>query len=323
MRTPGHDFELAAGWLVHEGLAAAGDIAQVAYCTDVDLDARAGVQRRHGDPRRCPGADPGHRHDRAVRGLVGVRGVRQGQRRRRRSTVAPARRWAGPLPDAGRRTPAAGRCCASGQTVFARTGGVHAAGLFTADGELLVVREDVGRHNAVDKVTGARVLAGESPAAACLVVSGRAGFELVQKAVAAGDRRPVVAVGAPTSLAVGLAREAGLACTASPPRSGASATPERGRPRRGCAGLSVPPPRFVACASSTPPTGTSGGRSTGRACSAHQAAYVDHLLEVVASERVDLVVVSGDVYDRALPHVDAVALADEALARLAASRHGW
>ena len=95
------------------------------------------------------------------------------------------------------------------QSVFARTGGVHAAGLFTADGDRLVVREDVGRHNAVDKVSGARLLAGESPADAYLVVSGRAGFELVQKAVAAGVGS-LVAVGAPTSLAVHLAREAGL-----------------------------------------------------------------------------------------------------------------
>ena len=95
------------------------------------------------------------------------------------------------------------------QSVFAATGGVHAAGLFTHEGEALVVREDVGRHNAVDKVTGARLLAGLDPAAATLVVSGRAGFELVQKAVAAGTGS-LVAVGAPTSLAVRLARDAGL-----------------------------------------------------------------------------------------------------------------
>ena len=90
------------------------------------------------------------------------------------------------------------------------TGGSHAAALCTADGEVLVVREDVGRHNAVDKVAGARVLAGLSPAEACLVVSGRAGFELVQKAVAAGTGS-LVAVGAPTSLSVRLAAEHGLA----------------------------------------------------------------------------------------------------------------
>ena len=87
------------------------------------------------------------------------------------------------------------------QRVFDATGGVHAAALATAEGELLVVREDVGRHNAVDKVTGARVVAGQSPSEAALVVSGRAGFELVQKAVAAGVGA-LVAVGAPTSLAV-------------------------------------------------------------------------------------------------------------------------
>jgi FdhD protein len=87
---------------------------------------------------------------------------------------------------------------------------VHAAGLADADGNLLVVREDVGRHNAVDKVIGARVLAGEPRNVACLVVSGRAGFELVQKSVASGIGC-LVAVGAPTSLSVRLADEAGLA----------------------------------------------------------------------------------------------------------------
>jgi FdhD protein len=95
------------------------------------------------------------------------------------------------------------------QALFGATGGVHAAAAFDRDGEPRLVREDVGRHNAVDKVTGHRVLAGEPPAEACLVVSGRAGFELVQKAVAAGVGA-LVAVGAPSSLAVHLAHEAGL-----------------------------------------------------------------------------------------------------------------
>ncbi len=93
--------------------------------------------------------------------------------------------------------------------LFARTGGVHAAALADADGTMLVVREDVGRHNAVDKVVGARVLGGASPAAACLVLSGRVGFELVQKAAASGIGS-IVAVGAPTSLAARLAAEAGI-----------------------------------------------------------------------------------------------------------------
>ena len=95
------------------------------------------------------------------------------------------------------------------QRVFDATGGLHAAGLFTASGELQVLREDIGRHNAVDKVVGARVLAGEAPAAACLVLSGRVGFELVQKAAASGIGS-IVAVGAPTSLAARLAGDAGI-----------------------------------------------------------------------------------------------------------------
>jgi FdhD protein len=123
-------------------------------------------------------------------------------------TTVRGARWDGPPPaaDVVRRLPGLLR---EAQEVFARTGGVHAAGLFTADGDPLVVREDVGRHNAVDKVSGAQVLGGQSPAQAYLVVSGRAGFELVQKGVAAGVGA-LVAVGAPTSLAVHLARESGL-----------------------------------------------------------------------------------------------------------------
>jgi FdhD protein len=208
MRTPGHDFELAAGWLVHEGLARPGDIAGVAYCTDADLAAEQELNVVTVTLASAPPTDPGHRHGAQSSGssACGVCG---------KDSVAAALdvphgpRWPGPLPDPDvvRRLPEAllGR-----QQVFHRTGGVHAAGLFGASGEPLVVREDVGRHNAVDKVTGARVLAGESPAEAALVVSGRAGFELVQKAVTAGAGS-LVAVGAPTSLSVRLAQEAGLA----------------------------------------------------------------------------------------------------------------
>jgi FdhD protein len=96
------------------------------------------------------------------------------------------------------------------QRVFDSTGGLHAAGLFDETGTPSVVREDVGRHNAVDKVVGARILAGDSPAAPALCVSGRIGFEIVQKAVMA-QVGVLAAVGAPSSLAVHLAERAGLA----------------------------------------------------------------------------------------------------------------
>ena len=206
MRTPGNDFELAAGWLVHEGLAAPSYVQAVAYCTDVSLDPEEEFNVVTVTLVEPPLRDPGHRHDGSGSSACGVCGKDSVAE----SLAAPAGpRWAGglPTPDVVRALPERLR---AEQQVFARTGGVHAAGLATAAGEMLVVREDVGRHNAVDKVCGARVLTGASPAEACLVVSGRAGFELVQKAVAAGVGS-LVAVGAPTSLAVRLAGEAGLA----------------------------------------------------------------------------------------------------------------
>lgn len=208
MRTPGHDFELAAGWLVHEGIAAPSAIAGVAYCTDADLsplqEFNVVTVTLSGPPARVPE----HRHL-AITAGTSACGV-CGKDTVEAALAAPrGPRWSGPLPDPElvRTLPHRLR---GHQAVFERTGGVHAAGLVTADGELLVVREDVGRHNAVDKVTGARVFAGHPPAEACLVVSGRAGFELVQKAVAAGTGA-LVAVGAPTSLSAQLAEEAGLA----------------------------------------------------------------------------------------------------------------
>jgi FdhD protein len=205
MRTPGHDFELAAGWAVHEGLVAPDALAGVAYCTDVDLTAEQEfnvVTLTATSP-----VDLQHRHAGLSSGSSAC-GVCGKDSIEAALTTTRGPRWEGALPgpDVVRRLPA---LLHEEQSVFARTGGVHAAGLFTADGERLVVREDVGRHNAVDKVTGARVLAGRPTGEACLVVSGRAGFELVQKAVAAGVGS-LVAVGAPSALAVHLASQAGL-----------------------------------------------------------------------------------------------------------------
>ncbi|GAB2863104.1 formate dehydrogenase accessory sulfurtransferase FdhD [Nocardioides pacificus] len=208
MRTPGHDFELAAGYLLHEGVAGPGHVHTVAYCTDSDLDPEEEFNVVTVTLTAPPATDPAHRHGAMSAGssACGVCGKDSISEVLDVPRPAP---WTGELPSADvvRRLPARLR---ASQPVFERTGGVHAAGLFTAEGETLVVREDVGRHNAVDKVTGARVLAGAAPAAACLVVSGRAGFELVQKAVAAGVGS-LVAVGAPTSLSVRLAKESGLA----------------------------------------------------------------------------------------------------------------
>ena len=208
MRTPGHDFELAAGWVRHEGLLAAGTgLAGVAYCTDADLTREQELNVVTVTLDSAPAREPGHRHEglsagSSACGVCGADSVADAL------SVTPAQPWAGalPAPDVVRRLPDLVR---ESQRVFDRTGGVHAAALARADGELLVVREDIGRHNAVDKVTGARLLAGEPVAEACLVVSGRAGFELVQKAVSAGVGS-LVAVGAPTSLSARLATERGL-----------------------------------------------------------------------------------------------------------------
>lgn len=206
MRTPGHDFELAAGYAVHEALIDSERLRGVAYCTDEDLSPAQEYNVVTVTLDAPPLRDPGERHGGvgagAACGVCGKDSIEEVLDLPR----APA--WSGPPPSADVVRSLPERLLA-GQKIFARTGGVHAAGLFDTAGELLVLREDVGRHNAVDKTTGALVLAGREPAAACLAVSGRAGFELVQKAVAVGHGC-LVAVGAPSSLAVELARDAGL-----------------------------------------------------------------------------------------------------------------
>ena len=208
MRTPGHDFELAAGWLVHEGVARPAAVRSVAYCTDEELTPQQELNVVTVTLDAAPDHDPGgrlptHASGSSACGVCGKDSIEAVL------TTPRAPVWDGEAisPDVARSLPHRLR---EQQQVFGTTGGVHAAGLADATGRLLVVREDVGRHNAVDKVSGARVLGGVSPAEAALVVSGRAGFELVQKAVAAGVGA-LVAVGAPTSLSVALAGEAGLA----------------------------------------------------------------------------------------------------------------
>jgi FdhD protein len=211
MRTPGNDFELAAGWLFHEGvIESSEDLRQVAYCTDMDLtpeqEFNVVTATLAGPARRSPGARyPGITAASSACGVCGTESIDEvfaalGDRlssRPRGDTLS----W--PVV---RRMPEAMK---EKQRLFDVTGGLHAAGLFSPDGTLLELREDVGRHNAVDKVSGARLLVGAARGPEVLVVSGRIGFEIVQKAVASGVTA-LVAVGAPTSLAVDLARRTNL-----------------------------------------------------------------------------------------------------------------
>ena len=230
MRTPGHDFELAAGFLYGEGvLASADDLRTVAYCTDETLTPEQEFNVVTVDLSRPPRRAPADRYAglAGASSACGVCGTESIDDVIALCDVRPTSAWDDlrvpaavlvALPDRLREA----------QRVFDSTGGLHAAGLFDAAGTPLVVREDIGRHNAVDKVVGARVLAGETPAVPLLCVSGRIGFEIVQKATVAGIG-VLAAVGAPSSLAVDLARRAGL-CTAGFVRDGrfvVYAAPER------------------------------------------------------------------------------------------------
>ncbi|GAA2646838.1 formate dehydrogenase accessory sulfurtransferase FdhD [Streptomyces lunalinharesii] len=223
MRTPGDDFALAAGFLVSEGvLARADELANIVYCagaTSGGAPGPDGEQAAGGnsynvvDVRLAAGVTiPDLTLERnfyttsscGLCGKASLDAVRTTARWSLDAAAEPALRMApetlAGLPDRLR----------AAQRVFDRTGGLHAAALFTADGELLDVREDVGRHNAVDKVVGRALQDGRLPLSSCvLMVSGRASFELAQKAVMAGI--PVLAaVSAPSSLAVDLAVESGL-----------------------------------------------------------------------------------------------------------------
>ncbi|MGH3823812.1 MAG: formate dehydrogenase accessory sulfurtransferase FdhD [Pseudonocardiaceae bacterium] len=209
MRTPGHDVELVHGFLLTEGvITAVSDVVSARYCDSLDELGRNTYNVL--DVALAPGvAPPPSGMDRTfyTTSSCGVCGKASLDAVRLRSRFSPAEDPAGVSPKTLFALPDALR---AGQQLFDSTGGLHAAGLFTVDGRLLVVREDVGRHNAVDKVLGWALLNGRIPAAGCvLMVSGRASFELVQKAVMAGVPM-LAAVSAPSSLAVELAVESGL-----------------------------------------------------------------------------------------------------------------
>jgi FdhD protein len=203
MRTPGGDFELAAGFLFTEGLIVPGDVSRVAYCDDLeDEEQRYNVVTV--TLERAFDAEKLRRNFYATSscGVCGKAALDDIEVR-----CAPV----GPGPDVPVSVLVSlPEKLREAQKVFERTGGLHAAGLFTAAGDLVTLREDVGRHNAVDKVIGEQLLAGRIPLSDhVLQVSGRASFEIVQKALAA--RIPfVAAVSAPSSLAIDLARESGM-----------------------------------------------------------------------------------------------------------------
>ncbi len=208
MRTPGHDAELAAGFLLSEGIVAGSrDIETIRQFEAASATGQAAnVVRVELRPDLAVDLARLARHFYTT-SSCGVCG---------KSSVEALRFMAAPLRPTGEfqiaaeaihRLPARLR---ESQAVFDRTGGLHAAALFDAAGGLLEVREDVGRHNAVDKLIGSQLLAGRLPLAdRGLLVSGRASFELVQKALVAGIPL-LAAVGAPSSLAVELAKEFGM-----------------------------------------------------------------------------------------------------------------
>ena len=206
MRTPGHDFELVAGFLLSEGVVDGRDqIRKIAYCLDADLDpeqrynvvtaeisgeaGRASIERLVMTSSAC-----------GVCGSASIEAVRlAGFPELSAGPVVPFELLA--------EFPARLR---SGQRAFSATGGLHGIALISPDGEVVCLREDVGRHNAVDKVLGWAMMQGKLPLSEMtLMVSGRISFEIVQKALRAGV--PIVAaVSAATSLAVRLAEETGM-----------------------------------------------------------------------------------------------------------------
>jgi len=209
MRTPGHDFELAAGFLCTEGVLRSPDeVRAISYCTDPSLDGaqqynivnvalRAGaaydaerLRRNFYTTSSCGVCGKASIEAIHVRGIDAVTG----------DDLTVDDETLGRLGDALREA----------QTIFAKTGGLHAAGLFDRDGRLLTLREDVGRHNAVDKLVGHAFLGRRLPLRRHIVmVSGRASFEIVQKAAAAGI--PILAaVSAPSSLACDAAEAFGM-----------------------------------------------------------------------------------------------------------------
>lgn len=211
MRTPGDDFDLVAGFLVSEGIIFEPEqLISLRFCAGEDENGRQTFNvveaQLRGDVEMPPAAAQRHVTTSSACGICGTASI---------DAVRKSSHFPG-LPGAGEALIEASVLAAlpdtlrEQQKLFEKTGGVHAAGLFAPDGELLSLREDVGRHNAVDKVVGAAFRDKQLPLSGTILqVSGRASFELVQKAAMAGVPM-LAAVGAPSSLAVELARDTGV-----------------------------------------------------------------------------------------------------------------
>jgi FdhD protein len=207
MRTPGHDLELAAGFLLTEGIVESREQLAEVRASAADATRKSNVvEVRLRDSEFEPGEMQRNFFAASSCGICGKASI---EASRHRGLRAPDRDFR-ISPKVLCRLPEVFR---AGQAVFNRTGGLHAAALFDAEGNLIELREDIGRHNAFDKLVGWALLKGMVPLSQhVMLVSGRGGFEIVQKALAAGI--PVVAsVSAPSSLAVKLARELGLTLT--------------------------------------------------------------------------------------------------------------
>ena len=205
MRTPGHDFELALGFLLTEGIISSGEqVESIKYCNSVKQEEFENVVRVELKPDVQIDFKKFQRHfytssSCGVCGKSSIDAIKvKGKAIESGLTLSSSVIYS--LPDKLRKA----------QHVFEHTGGLHASALFNQAGALIILREDVGRHNALDKVIGAMLLKKEVPLSNfILLVSGRTSFELVQKAAVAGI--PVIAaVGAPSSLAVDLAKETGI-----------------------------------------------------------------------------------------------------------------
>lgn len=213
MRTPGNDFDLVAGFLLAEGIVDhAEQLTSMRYCAGTDAEGQQTynvIEVHLGAGARLPDLSLARNVvTSSACGICGTNSIEE-VRKKSRYVLSPTdglielETLLG-MPDTLRKS----------QSLFSATGGVHAAGLFNTSGELLILREDVGRHNAVDKVIGAALRESRLPLRdTVLQVSGRASFELVQKAAMAGIS-VLSAVSAPSSLAVDLADESGLTLAA-------------------------------------------------------------------------------------------------------------